>query len=177
MIEASSIVNLQNLNIYKKVENSDKTNAQPCCPVVPRKEIKDEAMISDEAKQLNKADKEKELTTQEKRKVEELKARDVEVKAHEQAHMAAAAGIITQGAHYKYEKGPDGEKYAVSGEVNINLSKEKDPEKTIKKAEQIKKAALAPSEPSSQDQKVAQKADQMINEARAELSKKEENQS
>jgi len=110
----------------------------------------------------------KELTDQEKKNLEELKKTDREVKAHEQAHMSAASGIVTGAPQYNYEKGPDGKNYAVSGEVDIRVSEEQDPEETIKKAEQVKKAALAPAEPSDQDRRVAQQADQMIQNAKAE---------
>jgi len=44
-----------------------------------------------------------------------------------------------------------------------------DPQATIKKAQQIKRAALAPKDPSSQDRKVAAEASKMEAKARQEL--------
>ena len=44
---------------------------------------------------------------------EPLKATDTEVKAHENAHKAAAGGLRTSAPNYEYETGPDGKKYAV----------------------------------------------------------------
>ncbi len=109
----------------------------------------------------------KELTKEEQKEVEKLKARDEEVKQHEQAHQRAGAGITGQ-ARYTYEAGPDGKQYAVGGSVPIDMSEEDTPQATISKAEKIRRTALAPKDPSSQDMKVAQEASQMENEARAE---------
>ena len=79
-----------------------------------------------------------ELTPEEKREVENLKARDREVRAHERAHMAAGAGVVVSGASYEYEVGPDGKFYAVSGEVKIDVSKGNDPDATIRKMQKVK---------------------------------------
>lgn len=101
--------------------------------------------------------------------VSELKARDRVVRAHEMAHMAAGAGIVTRGASFTYETGPDGQRYAVGGEVGINTSPGRTPEETLAKADKIRAAALAPADPSSQDLRVAAEAAQMAVEARQEL--------
>lgn len=103
--------------------------------------------------------------------IRQLKARDMEVKMHEQAHLAAGGQHVLGGASYTYQVGPDGRRYAVGGEVSIDTSPVSgDPEATLVKAQQIQAAALAPSEPSSQDYKVAQAADSMASQARSELS-------
>lgn len=108
------------------------------------------------------------LTDEERSKVQEMKARDREVRAHEQAH-AGAGGQYAGAPSYSYENGPDGKRYAVSGEVSIDVSPvEGDPEATIRKMEQVKKAALAPADPSAQDRKVAAQADATKAKARAE---------
>lgn len=114
-----------------------------------------------------------ELTDGEKQQVSELKQRDAEVKAHEAAHLAAAGGLAQGGASYEYQKGPDGQNYAVGGEVSIDSSAvDGNPEATITKAQQIRSAALAPASPSSQDYKVAAQASRIEAEARQELAKK-----
>lgn len=113
---------------------------------------------------------EKVLTEEEQKQVEELKARDTEVRAHEQAHIAAGGSYVRGGAKYDYQTGPDGKKYAVGGEVSIDTSAvEGDPQATINKAQVILKAALAPAEPSGQDKAVASQARQMMASARKEL--------
>ena len=120
----------------------------------------------------SKEDVAKELTEAEIQQVSKLKQRDAEVKAHEAAHLGASGGLARGGASYEYQKGPDGQNYAVGGEVSIDSSPvESDPEATIAKAQQIRSAALAPASPSSQDYRVAAKASQMEAEARQELSK------
>lgn len=107
----------------------------------------------------------------EKQEVERLKKRDSEVKAHEQAHLASAGGYARGGAQYRYETGPDGRQYAVSGEVSIDTSEVPgNPEATLRKAEIVKRAALAPADPSGQDRRVAAEAGAMAIEARREIS-------
>lgn len=104
------------------------------------------------------------------RVVMQLKSRDMEVRAHEQAHVAAGGQYVTSGASYAYQTGPDGKRYAVGGEVGIDTSPiSGDPQATLAKAQQVRAAALAPAEPSSQDMRVAAQATQMAAQARAEL--------
>lgn len=98
----------------------------------------------------------------------ELKERDAEVRTHEQAH-ASVGGQYAGSPKYEYEIGPDGKQYAVSGEVSIDVSKESTPEETIRKAQQVKAAALAPAEPSAADLRVAAEASQIALEARTEI--------
>jgi len=108
------------------------------------------------------------LTEQEKTEVRELQKTDRTVKMHEMAHMAAG-GQYAGGATYTYENGPDGRQYAVGGEVSIDASKDRNPEKTVQKMSQIKRAALAPADPSAADRAIAAKAAQMMAAARLEM--------
>ncbi len=111
-----------------------------------------------------------ELTEDEKKQVQDLKARDAEVRAHERAHSQAGGQYVRGGASYTYQTGPDGKRYAIGGEVSIDTSEvPDDPEATIRKAQTVRRAALAPAQPSTQDQRVAAQAGQMENEARADL--------
>ncbi len=112
-----------------------------------------------------------ELSAEEQRQVEELRARDREVRAHEQAHISAGGRYVRSGASYHYQTGPDGKKYAIGGEVSIDTSEEKDPKATIRKMEVVRKAALAPARPSAQDRSVAAQASRKMAEAAAELAK------
>lgn len=110
-------------------------------------------------------------TEDELKLIDSLKTRDLEVIAHERAH-SAVGGQHAGSPSYDYKTGPDGVKYAVSGEVSIDTAAiPGDPQATLQKAQQIKAAALAPTEPSAQDIKVARKADQMASEARSEIFK------
>jgi hypothetical protein len=108
------------------------------------------------------------LTEEQKEEVQRLKKRDQEVRAHEEAHAAAAGPLAQGGPQYEYTTGPDGKQYAIGGHVEINTSPGRTPEETIDKAEQIQRAALAPAEPSGQDIQVAAKAAQMKAEAQKE---------
>ncbi|MEN0035773.1 MAG: putative metalloprotease CJM1_0395 family protein [Cellvibrio sp.] len=101
--------------------------------------------------------------------IQELAARDREVRSHEQAH-AAVAGQYGSSPTYSFVRGPDGVSYAVGGEVKIDTSPiPGDPEATLRKAQQLRRAANAPAEPSGQDSSVAAQAAQMEQQARAEL--------
>jgi hypothetical protein len=113
----------------------------------------------------------KELTEGEARKVEKLKQRDRDVRAHEMAHMAVGGSLVRGGAHYEYEVGPDGNAYAVGGEVSIAMSDGNTPEQTVQKMQQVEAAALAPADPSPQDRAVAAAAAQRVQEARFEETK------
>lgn len=111
-----------------------------------------------------------ELTPQEQAQVDQLKRRDAEVREHEQAHLRAAGPYGQGPPAYEYQQGPDGERYAIGGSVGIDMSKvQGDPEATLEKAKVIKRAALAPKEPSTQDRKIAAEADQMATEAKREI--------
>lgn len=120
-----------------------------------------DAEASAEGAQPDEAGAEAELDPAEKAVVQELKARDREVRQHEQAHMSAAGSLATSGPTYSYQRGPDGRNYAIGGEVGISMSPGRTPQETIARAERIVAAALAPAEPSGQDRAVAAHAMQM----------------
>ncbi len=122
--------------------------------------------VGTESKKING----EELTDEEKAKVDELKARDKEVRVHEQQHKAAGGQYASQPSYTK-ETGPDGREYIVDGKVDISISEESTPEKTIAKMKQVYAAALAPAEPSSQDRKVAAEAKSKQHEAEMEISR------
>ena len=101
--------------------------------------------------------------------IQQLKLRDQEVKAHEQAH-ASVGGVHAGSASFTYTRGPNGALYATGGEVGISTSPVAgDPQATLQKARQVQAAALAPLNPSSQDRAVAARAGQMALDAQANL--------
>ena len=110
------------------------------------------------------------LSQEEQRELERLRARDGQVRRHEQAHAAAAGELLTSGPNYDFVTGPDGRRYAVSGNVQIDTAPVPgDPEATIRKADKIVRAALAPIDPSTQDQRIAAQARRMKTQAVIEL--------
>lgn len=112
------------------------------------------------------------LSEEEKREIEKLRSIDRKVRSHEMAHIIAGGPYIKGGPYYKYVTGPDGKRYAVSGEVKIDVSEEKDPEKTIKKMQMVRRAALAPADPSPADRRIAAEASAKEAKARAKLMEK-----
>ena len=136
----------------------------------------DSASISPEARQkLSQSGEQQstatsELSEEEQAEVDNLKKRDTEVRQHEQAHMSAGGSIVRGGPTFQMKTGPDGKQYAVGGEVSIDTSAvDGNPQATIAKAQQIKRAALAPASPSGQDRAVAAEAAAMEVRARQEL--------
>ncbi len=110
-----------------------------------------------------------ELSPEEQEQVDQLRARDVEVRRHEEAH-ARVGGEYAGQPSYTYQTGPDGKRYAIGGEVPIDVAPiPDDPEATIDKMLVVKAAALAPAEPSDADRRVAALADAQRLQAQSEL--------
>jgi hypothetical protein len=106
-----------------------------------------------------------ELTTS-----EDAKARDREVRGHEQAHLLALGPYAASGVTLSTRRGPDGERYAVGGSIRADLSEVPgDPRATLRKANAVRRAAFAPGSPSSADMRVAADAYRLAREAREEL--------
>ncbi|BCR05582.1 hypothetical protein DESUT3_26510 [Desulfuromonas versatilis] len=126
----------------------------------PAAEGKDSVVLSEKARVLS-----------------ELTARDREVRAHEAAH-AAVGGQYAGAPSYTYQSGPDGRRYAIGGEVQIDTSPVPgDPQATLEKSRVIRAAALAPAQPSSADRAIAARAAAMAVQARSELAAEAEGSS
>jgi hypothetical protein len=166
LYEANTVPSKTDNEVVKQAHQSQQSN----------KEQEDDIETTPVSTQpMTNREKDQSYTEAELAIINTLEVRQTEVIEHEQAH-AAVGGQHASSPTYSYETGPDGKKYAVEGEVSISTSPiQGDPKATLAKARQIKAAALAPSEPSSQDIKVAAKADQLANQARNELLKVKEN--
>ena len=106
---------------------------------------------------------------EELKEIRSLAQRDREVRAHEQAH-ASVGGAHASAPVYQFKRGPNGVNYAVGGHVNIDVSEVPgDPAATLAKMQQVRRAALAPAEPSPQDRAVAAEATQRAAQARSDL--------
>ncbi len=106
---------------------------------------------------------------QQQQPIAALASRDREVRSHEQAH-TAVGGSYAGAPTYSFKRGPDGQAYAVGGEVSIDVSPiPNDPAATLRKMEVVQQAALAPAEPSAQDLRVAAQAQVLAAQARSEL--------
>ena len=126
--------------------------------------------------QQSRSGKDEEPSEQEQRAEEaeqqqltDLKARDREVRLHEQAH-ARVGGQYAGSPTYEYQRGPDGNNYAVGGQVMIDVAEvPNDPKATIDKMQTVRAAALAPAEPSGADRAIAADATQKMAAAQADL--------
>ncbi|MCK5146880.1 hypothetical protein KAR48_08995 [bacterium] len=112
------------------------------------------------------------LSDSEQRDVQKMKQREIEVRAHEQAHRIAGGRYVRGGVSYEYNVGPDGKRYITGGEVSIDTAAVPgDPKATVEKMRTVKRAALAPAKPSQQDRSVASKAQQVEAQAQQEIIK------
>lgn len=128
---------------------------------------------SNPAQQRDKGIDGEELTEEEQAEVEDMKDRDAEVRTHENAHKSAG-GQYAAAPSYTYETGPDGKRYITDGEVSIDIGEESDPQDTITKMQVVKRAALAPAQPSAQDRQVYAEASQKEAQARQELNEQKQ---
>ncbi|KJU81680.1 hypothetical protein MBAV_006127 [Candidatus Magnetobacterium bavaricum] len=126
------------------------------------------AVTGDNVKTTSKSNTDEAKEREIQLKIQKLKQREQDVKAHEQAH-ASVGGQYAGSPTYEYTKGPDGKRYISGGEVPIDVSKEKEPGATIRKMRQVRAAALAPADPSPQDQSIAAKATKLESSAQQEL--------
>ena len=133
---------------------------------------------SDDTKSDDKKTKsfDNQLTQEDERVIDLLEARDAEVRTHEAAHMAAG-GSLAGGASFSYQQGPNGQSYAIGGEVPITIQEGQTPQETINNMQQVKSAALAPADPSSADLKIAVNATMLEANARGELMQLKQDQS
>ncbi len=140
------------------------------------KAASEESVQDLDSQQLAESRIEKQQQQLDEQILQKLATLDREVRNHERAH-AAVGGQYAGAPRYEYERGPDGVNYAVAGEVPISTGAiPNDPQMTIEKAQVIRRAALAPAEPSAQDRKVAAEAAQMEAAARVDLVKMEQEQ-
>ncbi len=166
-INSTISINIANKKTKEKINSQNQINSNSDNKI---NTIKDKLDIKKENSNSNIESNE--LTEAEKKLVNQYKNIDRKVRAHEAAHRLAGGGLVRGATNFKYEVGPDGKRYAVAGEVKIDLSYDlDDPKETIRKMQQVRRAALAPSDPSPQDRAVAAKASLIEAKARRELQK------
>lgn len=127
----------------------------------------------EESNQQSNSEESQELSEQrqEQAEIAELASIDRKVRNHEQAH-SAVGGVYAGAPSYTYKTGPNGVRYAVGGEVRIDVSPVPgDPQATLRKAEQVARAALAPADPSATDRRVAAAASALAARARFDIAR------
>jgi|GEM_PF-2052493 len=155
-----------NGNGARNRQKDDEIRTQPAKGPVQQSEGQQRAR----AQRVGGVPKDAALSSKEQEDIKRLKKRDAEVRQHERAHLSAGGAYAKGPPTYDYETGPDGKRYAIGGHVNIDSSPiPGDPKATIQKARIIKRAALAPKDPSNLDHQVAQEAVRMERKARHEL--------
>ena len=105
-----------------------------------------------------------ELSVEERAILAELERQDHEVRTRDMAYLAAAGGLAGSFA-VQYETGPDGRRYAVAADVNLDTSAAATPEQSLTKARALRAAAMS----ASGDASAATRANTMEAQARAEL--------
>lgn len=153
----------------KEVGDTYRKNAQYFQPAINPVLAELEKLLTGE-KDYSQYEEQKEEKPEVKAAIRELQQTERNVRVHEQAHMAAGGGV-TGAVSYKYTEGPDGESYISGGEVPVSASSTGSTDnETIEILEQVKLAALAPTDPSPQDLRVAASASAQIQQAKAQLS-------
>ncbi|MCW5757701.1 MAG: hypothetical protein KIT54_10735 [Phycisphaeraceae bacterium] len=132
----------------------------------PISDAKQTVAPSMDGRDADRPNQDREPSEADRRKLEKLRETDQRVRRHEEAHRAAAGALHRGGPTYTYETGPDGKRYAVAGSVQIDTSPGRTPQETVQKAAQIRRTALAPVDPSSEDRAIAAKASRMEDAAR-----------
>lgn len=158
-------------DIFSAVEETSETSANKASPDSKAQENNATARPNQDESGPNQSRQDKqsqEKSEQELAIIRDLSARDREVRAHEQAH-ASVGGQYAGAASFTFQRGPNGVSYAVGGEVSISAPSGGDAQSRLQAAEQIKRAALAPANPSAQDRQVAAQAAQTATQARAEI--------
>ncbi|MDW4563517.1 putative metalloprotease CJM1_0395 family protein [Aeromonas rivipollensis] len=160
----------------------DKARAAQANPNPPAASTRDNAQASptppshrfveaagEESQRRQQQDPKQQEQQTQQRQLAALVERDLEVRKHEQAHQMAG-GEHAGSPSYQFSQGPDGKRYATGGEVAIDIGAiPGDPAATLAKMQQVRAAALAPAEPSSQDLSVARAATAKEAQARKEL--------
>lgn len=99
-----------------------------------------------------------------------LEDRDQEVRQHEQEHLNEAGEHARGGPQFETYSASNGKTFVTGGKVNVDVSEiGGDPRKTADKMAKIRKAALAPKTPSSQDRTVEADAASKESVARAQM--------
>ena len=111
------------------------------------------------------------LTSREEMLVLDLRREDHEVRAHELAHYYTGRPHTSEPQFWPVV-GPDGKRYAVAGHVQFDLAPIRgDAEATMRKYEQLRRAALAPRVPSPFDYKVAGELDRAMTRLKAQAAR------
>ena len=146
------------------VDTATEDPSNPSTPATNGEQLEQTA-----ARQSAEQQQEALVQAQEQQELTRLRARDREVRAHEQAH-AAAGGQFACAPQFQFARGPDGKRYAVAGEVSIRLpGGSTDPQTLIAQLQTVRRAALAPANPSPQDLQVAASAQRGVAQARGQL--------
>lgn len=104
------------------------------------------------------------------RTTDEAKLLDRSVRAHEREHQFALGPYASSGIQLATRRGADGEAIAVGGRIRADLTPVPgDPRATLRKANAVRRAALAPGSPSAADMRVAAEAYRLARDAAEEL--------
>lgn len=153
----SSVSSLQQYRAYGGAQSRNKTEQSAGTEANPAITLPGDTVEISQAGMDAYIRKETEQSPDYQNMIRELTNIQNNVLAHEQAHMSVG-GDLAGSASYTYTKGPDGKEYITGGEVPISMPTTTNKEEMLKELEQIRRAALAPADPSSQDLSVAAEA-------------------
>lgn len=102
--------------------------------------------------------------------IKRLQEQENNVISHERSHMQSG-GEFSGSPSYLYTRGPDGKVYISGGEVKMYVPATDDYDKLIQSLQKVKRAAMAPPDPSPQDSKTAAMASAKEASVRQEIAK------
>lgn len=95
---------------------------------------------------------------------------DRSVRGHERLHQLALGPYAESGVQLTTRRGADGRQYAVGGRIKADLAPVPgNPEATLRKANAVRRAALAPASPSAADMRVAAEAYRLAQSAKEDI--------
>ncbi|HKJ84764.1 MAG TPA: putative metalloprotease CJM1_0395 family protein [Spirochaetia bacterium] len=101
---------------------------------------------------------------------DEARLLDTSVRAHERTHQLALGPYAASGVQLTTRRGADGEAIAVGGRIKADLGPVPgDPRATLRKANAVRRAALAVGSPSAADMRVAAEAYRLARRASEEI--------
>ena len=101
---------------------------------------------------------------------DEARLLDTSVRSHERTHQLALGPYAASGVQLTTRRGADGESIAVGGRIKADLSSVPgDPRATLRKANAVRRAALAVGSPSAADMRVAAEAYRLARRASEEI--------
>lgn len=110
------------------------------------------------------------LSLEDRQELARLQQQDITVRTRDMAYVAATAGV-SGGFTVRYETGPDGRRYAVEANVQLDTSDAATPEQSLAKARALRAALMSAGGDATRDASATARAAALEYRARAEIAR------